>query len=164
MQWKGYLVLISFYFKHWCMVLIWFSHVILTGLSISDTFACPIIVYQDSSKIHQMKSVFCQCGQLNRVPLPLTNTPCRIPASSITEFSFDRSIDIRPQKTMDSSNEHFWLHDLDPWPMTLTYQLDLDIRQLGTHAKFKFVCLSVQPGEWDGRTDTQTYRHRHRHR
>ncbi len=40
----------------------------------------------------------------------------------------------------------FWARDLDLWPMTLTYELDLDIFLLDLPAKFKSVCLSVRLG------------------
>ncbi len=52
--------------------------------------------------------------------------------------------------------EHFWPRDfaLWPWPTNLTY-ISLHLTSI---PKFKSICLSVQPWEWDGPT------HRHTHR
>ncbi len=54
--------------------------------------------------------------------------------------------------------------DLDLWPMTLTYELDLDTLLLDLHAKIQ-VSMSVRSAgiarRTDGQTDTHTHRHTH---
>ncbi len=60
----------------------------------------------------------------------------------------------------DGHGNVFWPCDLDLWPMTLTYKLDLDILPLDLHAKFQVrmsVRLAVRVV-----TDTQTDTHTHR--
>ncbi len=47
------------------------------------------------------------------------------------------------QKSMKRPNERFWPNDLDLWPMTLTYKLDLDILPLDLHAEIQ-VRISVR--------------------
>ncbi len=49
----------------------------------------------------------------------------------------------------------FWPGDLDLWPMTLTFELDLDIH-LTDMPKFKSVRLSARPWEWDTHTHRMT--------
>ncbi len=74
----------------------------------------------------------------------------------LLSFFFSKS-----QKSMEHTTEHFWPRDLDLWPMTLTYELDLDILPLDVHAKIQ-VCMSVRSAvrvrRKDGHTHTQTHR------
>ncbi len=53
----------------------------------------------------------------------------------------------------------FWPSDLDHWPMTLTFELDLDVLPLDLHTKIQ-VCMSVRLAVrvvTHTHTDTQTY-------
>ncbi len=55
----------------------------------------------------------------------------------------------------------FWLCDLDLWPMTLTFEHDLDIIRHDLHAKIQdcmYVCSARIVRQTDGRTDSQTDR------
>ena len=59
------------------------------------------------------------------------------------------------QKSIERHIEHFWPHDLDLWPMTLTYGPDLDILPLDLHAKIQ-VCMSVRLARIARRTNGHT--------
>ena len=61
------------------------------------------------------------------------------------------------QKAMERPNEHFLTRDLDLWPMTLTYEVHLDILPLDLHAKIQ-VRTSVRSAVRVV-TDTQMDRH-----
>ena len=53
----------------------------------------------------------------------------------------------------------FWPGDLDLWPLTLTFEHDLDILPLDLHTKIQ-VCMSDRSSR---RVVTDTHRHTHRH-
>ncbi len=73
-------------------------------------------------------------------------------------FFFGRSIDKLQgsQKSMERPIELFWPCDVDLWPMTLTYLLDVDILPLDLHAKIQ-VCMSVRSPRRVRRMHTHTY-------
>ncbi len=79
------------------------------------------------------------------------NTPRRVP----TSFFFGRSKALRSQ--WNGPMNVLWPHDLDLWPMTLTYKLDLDILPLDLHAEIQ-VCMSVRSAM---RVVTHTHTDRH---
>ncbi len=80
------------------------------------------------------------------------NTPRRIPASCIPELLLQQAL----SSQWDVPMHIFWPNDLDLWPMTLTYELDLDILPLELHAKIQ-VCMSVRSARIVRRTDTHTH-------
>ncbi len=55
------------------------------------------------------------------------------------------------------SKNYFWPGDLDLWPMTLNFELDLDILPFDLHAKIQ-VCTSVRSAVRARQTDRQTHR------
>ena len=82
------------------------------------------------------------------------NTPRRIPPG----YSFFIVHRQGFQKSMERQIEHFWPHDLDLWPMTLTYELDLDILPLDLNAKIqvRMYVRSFTRVLTHGPTDTHT--------
>ena len=82
---------------------------------------------------------------------PLVKKYC-IPTNQIPEFF------LWQVQGSQCPNEYFFgPGDLDLWPMTLTFELDLDIHPLDLHAQIQ-VCMSCLFG-WDSKTDGQTDRH-----
>ncbi len=58
---------------------------------------------------------------------------------------------------LETPKNVFWPSDLDPWPMTLSFELDLDILPLDLHTEIQ-VCMSVRLA-----VGVVTHRHTHRH-
>ena len=62
----------------------------------------------------------------------------------------------------DTCSNEICCHDLDLWPMTLIFKLNLDMLRLDLYAKIQY-CMSVHSARivrrTDGHTDTQTHRH-----
>ncbi len=96
------------------------------------------------------------------IPLQVTSSD---PAASIAStprlmsslsVAFSMSIVYMPEQDLLQG------HDLDLWPMTLTFELDLDMLRADPHAKIQ-VCMSVHSAGIVRRTDTQTHTHTHTH-
>ena len=88
-------------------------------------------------------------------------TPHVVFLSFIFPSVFGRYIDKALISQWNSPIDIVWLRNLDLWPMTLTYKLDLDILPLDLHAKIQ-VCTSVRSvvrvvTDRQTHTHTQTY-------
>ena len=81
------------------------------------------------------------------------NTPRRIPTGCIPESLL--CLALRSQWNVPV--HIVWPRGLDLWPMTLTYQIDLDILPLDLHAKIQ-VCMFVRSAVIARQTHTHTYR------
>ena len=77
--------------------------------------------------------------------------------TSLTCFLYTMDPSISCLRTTRHSIE-IPIGDLDLWPMTLTYELDLDIHLLDLHAKIQ-VCVSVCSVWRVRRTDRHTHSH-----
>ena len=72
-------------------------------------------------------------------------------------FFFGRSIDTALGSQWNVPNNIFWPHDLDLWPMTFTYEFDLDLSTWPPCQKSSlYVCLF-------GRESGNRHTHRHKH-
>ncbi len=100
-----------------------------------------------------------QCKNMGKNTFAL-KTPHVVFLSLPWQLSYIYTLLRARRKAIETTMKRFWPGDLNlwPWPSNLTWI----ICHLSSMPKFKFICMSVQPAEWDKRTPGDGHTHTQR--